>query len=79
MDQIDFQELKDMIRDARRAMEKPQDLTEVQEVSAALFFSLGIFIDNLADRVKALEESSRVARLVDASGKPMVNRPMEAQ
>lgn len=55
MGPTDFKELKDMILDAKRALDAPKDLTEIQEVSAALFFSLGIYIDNLADRVARLE------------------------
>lgn len=61
---VDFNELKEMITDAKRALSAPTDLTEVQEVSAALFFALGIYIDDLADRVAKLEEGhqSDVAR-----------------
>lgn len=61
---VDFNELKSMIADAKRALDAPKDLTEIQETSAALFFALGIYIDNLSDRVSRLEA---------ASNKPMVN------
>jgi hypothetical protein len=63
MDKSDFQDLKDMIGDAKRAMDAPEGLTEIQEVSAAIFFALGIYIDDLADRV---------ARLEDATNKPLI-------
>lgn len=62
---VDFSDLKEMIADAKRALDAPKDLTEVQEVSAALFFALGIYIDDLADRV---------ARLEVASNKPLIVR-----
>lgn len=55
---VDFNDLKEMIADAKRAMDAPKDLTEIQEVSAALFFALGIYIDNLADRLANLETHS---------------------
>jgi len=58
---VDFNELKDMIRDAKRAMAAPDGLTEIQEVSAALFFALGIFIDELHTRVERLERHDPTA------------------
>lgn len=71
--ETDFNELKLMIEDARRAVESPGGLDPIQEVSAALFFTLGAFIDNLADRVAALEVS-HVARLEPTPNQSLIIR-----
>lgn len=68
---VNFIELKEMIQDAQRALNKPDDLTEVQEVSAALFFALGIYIDNINDRLALLETPTNQSLVItEPSYKP---------
>jgi hypothetical protein len=63
---INFTELKEMIADAQRALNAPDGLTEVQEVSAALFFALGIYIDNINDRLALIESPSNKSLIIGA-------------
>jgi hypothetical protein len=63
---VDFNDLKEMIADAKRAMDAPKDLTEIQEVSAALFFALGIYIDDLNDRLARLEPAAHKSLIIGA-------------
>lgn len=63
---VNFNELKEMIGDAKRALDHPQGLDAIQETSAAIFFALGIYIDDLNDRVALLETSSNQSLIIGA-------------